>query len=370
MLLRPAARPGRDAASTTWSPTTPSRTTPAPSRSCSSASPRRSWWPRRRARASSPTCSASRRSASSPVEDGATLELGGRTLRFIHFPWVHWPETMLTWLEQDRILFSCDLFGAHLAAGDLAEPDACLAMEAAKRYYAEIMMPFRNVDRGTTCRRSRTCRSSIICPSHGPVHRRPQAHPRRLPRLARRRAEEPRRHRLRLDARQHEADGAAPRRGAGRARRAGGPVQPRHHRPRQAGHRPGGRRHHRAGLADRDRRRPPAGRQRRLRRQPAQAHGPLRRGRGLVQLGRQDGRPAHRPDAAAQARAARAGRGEGPARRPRTSPRSTGWRPPSRRSTRRCGAPEEAPEGDEARGRRPRASFVAPGQPAGRRGCR
>ena len=58
-----------------------------------------------------------------PVEDGAALELGGRTLRFIHFPWVHWPETMLTWLEQDRVLFSCDLFGAHLAVGDMVAPD-------------------------------------------------------------------------------------------------------------------------------------------------------------------------------------------------------------------------------------------------------
>jgi len=109
-----------------------------------------------------------------PVEDGATLELGGRTLRFIHFPWVHWPETMLTWLEQDQVLFPCDLFGAHLAAGELAEPDACVAMEAAKRYYAEIMMPFRNVIRNNLPKVTELP-VSMICPSHGPVHRRPQA---------------------------------------------------------------------------------------------------------------------------------------------------------------------------------------------------
>jgi len=42
------------------------------------------------------------------VEDGETLSLGDKTLKFIHTPWVHWPETMVTWLEEDKILFSCD----------------------------------------------------------------------------------------------------------------------------------------------------------------------------------------------------------------------------------------------------------------------
>jgi len=109
-----------------------------------------------------------------PAEDGAALELGGRRLRFIHFPWVHWPETMLTWLEQDRMLFSCDLFGAHLALGDMVAPDDCVAMEAAKRYYAEIMMPYRNVIRGNLPRVT-ALPVETICPSHGPVLHRPQA---------------------------------------------------------------------------------------------------------------------------------------------------------------------------------------------------
>ncbi|MHB1319503.1 MAG: oxygen-binding di-iron domain-containing protein, partial [Anaerolineae bacterium] len=42
------------------------------------------------------------------VADGETLSLGDRTLRFVHVPWVHWPETMVTYLEEERILFSCD----------------------------------------------------------------------------------------------------------------------------------------------------------------------------------------------------------------------------------------------------------------------
>ena len=49
------------------------------------------------------------------VEDGETLSLGDRTLEFIHAPWVHWPETMLTYLREEKILFTCDFFGSHLA---------------------------------------------------------------------------------------------------------------------------------------------------------------------------------------------------------------------------------------------------------------
>jgi len=56
------------------------------------------------------------------VEDRETLSLGDKTLEFIHAPWVHWPETMVTWLEEDKILFSCDFFGSHIATTDLLLP--------------------------------------------------------------------------------------------------------------------------------------------------------------------------------------------------------------------------------------------------------
>ena len=49
------------------------------------------------------------------VADGETLDLGGKTLEFIFAPWVHWPETMLTYLREDKVLFSCDFLGSHLA---------------------------------------------------------------------------------------------------------------------------------------------------------------------------------------------------------------------------------------------------------------
>ena len=77
------------------------------------------------------------------VEDGESISLGDKTLRFLHTPWVHWPETMSTYLPEDRILFSCDFFGSHLATSDLYAGDDPRVADAAKRYYAEIMMPFR-----------------------------------------------------------------------------------------------------------------------------------------------------------------------------------------------------------------------------------
>jgi flavorubredoxin len=106
------------------------------------------------------------------VDDGESVSLGGRTLKFIHFPWVHWPETMLTWCPELRTLFPCDLFGSHLAANELWAGDDPALLPAAKRYYAEIMMPFagliaKNLSKldGLGIR--------VIAPSHGPVHEKP-----------------------------------------------------------------------------------------------------------------------------------------------------------------------------------------------------
>jgi len=106
------------------------------------------------------------------VGDGETLSLGDRTLEFIHAPWVHWPETMLTYLEEERILFSCDLFGSHLATSDLFVSDERQSYEPAKRYFAEIMMPFRtSIEKHL--KRLEGYEIDIIAPSHGPLHARP-----------------------------------------------------------------------------------------------------------------------------------------------------------------------------------------------------
>jgi len=107
------------------------------------------------------------------VEDRETLSLGDRTLEFIFTPWVHWPETMVTYLRESKILFSCDWFGSHLAQSELAVTDEGRVYEAAKRYYAEIMMPFRTVIQNNM-KKIKELQVEMIAPSHGPVYEKPE----------------------------------------------------------------------------------------------------------------------------------------------------------------------------------------------------
>jgi flavorubredoxin len=106
------------------------------------------------------------------IADGQTLPLGGKTLQFFDIPWVHWPETMCTYLQEDHILFSCDFFGSHLATSSLYADEEPIVYESAKRYYAEIMMPFRPVIKKNLEKLGKL-RIDMIAPSHGPVYRNP-----------------------------------------------------------------------------------------------------------------------------------------------------------------------------------------------------
>ncbi len=107
------------------------------------------------------------------VEDGEELSLGDKTLKFVYIPWVHWPETMGTYLAEDKILFPCDLFGSHLATSSLFADDLAMLYESAKRYYAEIMMPFRTQVRKNIEKLSEY-EIEIIAPSHGPLYDKPE----------------------------------------------------------------------------------------------------------------------------------------------------------------------------------------------------
>jgi flavorubredoxin len=107
------------------------------------------------------------------IEDGQELSLGNKTLKFIFTPWVHWPETLSTWLAEDKILFSCDFFGSHLATSDLYVTDKSKVYECAKRYYAEIMMPFRGpIEKNLE--KIKNLDIKIIAPSHGPLYNEPK----------------------------------------------------------------------------------------------------------------------------------------------------------------------------------------------------
>jgi flavorubredoxin len=106
------------------------------------------------------------------VLDGETISLGNYSLKFIYTPWVHWPETMVTYLKEEKILFSCDFFGSHIATSDLYVTDEGRVYEAAKRYFAEIMMPFRvNIEKNLE--KLQGLAIEIIAPSHGPMYNNP-----------------------------------------------------------------------------------------------------------------------------------------------------------------------------------------------------
>ncbi len=105
------------------------------------------------------------------VKDGESIDLGGRTLRFVEAPMLHWPETMLTYLEESGVLFTCDFFGAHVAHG-LYDADVPELIPLAKRYFGEIMMPYRAMGRAAM-ERIRAMDVRMIAPSHGPIHKSP-----------------------------------------------------------------------------------------------------------------------------------------------------------------------------------------------------
>ncbi len=107
------------------------------------------------------------------IKDKETLSLGDRTFEFYLTPWTHWPETQITYLREDKILFPCDLFGSHKGTSDLYVTDESEIYQSAKRYYAEIMMPFRNSIKGYV-EMVKALNPAMIAPSHGPIYRRPQ----------------------------------------------------------------------------------------------------------------------------------------------------------------------------------------------------
>ncbi len=105
------------------------------------------------------------------VKDGDTVDLGGRTLRFIMAPFLHWPDTMFTKLEEDNLLFSCDAFGAHYCATNSMFNDEVEDFTSAREFYFDCLMrPFKDkvlmaIDK------IRTDTIDMICPSHGPILR-------------------------------------------------------------------------------------------------------------------------------------------------------------------------------------------------------
>jgi flavorubredoxin len=104
------------------------------------------------------------------VKDGDTLDLGNKTLRFIAAPNLHWPDTIFTWLEEDRILFTCDAFGAHYCSEEIFD-DLSGDYEKYFRYYFDVILKPYSKFMIRAIEKIRPLDISMIATGHGPVLR-------------------------------------------------------------------------------------------------------------------------------------------------------------------------------------------------------
>ncbi len=104
------------------------------------------------------------------VKDGDSLDLGNKTLRFIGAPNLHWPDTIYTYLEEDKILFTCDSFGAHYCPDHLFDDEAGDFDEAFTYYFNVILRPFSKFML-KAIEKIRDLDISMIATGHGPVLR-------------------------------------------------------------------------------------------------------------------------------------------------------------------------------------------------------
>lgn len=112
------------------------------------------------------------------VDGGDTIALGNRTLTFLKTPMVHWPESMFTYVPEEKLLFSMDAFGQHYATSERFDDEVALAttIDEARAYYANIVMPFgRPV--ANLLKQAATMDIAMIAPAHGVIWRR---HPERI----------------------------------------------------------------------------------------------------------------------------------------------------------------------------------------------
>jgi len=106
------------------------------------------------------------------VKSGDTLKIGKRTLHFVHTPMVHWPDSMVTYVPEEKIIFSSDAFGQHIATAERFddELDWGILKEEAGKYYANIVLPY-----GEQTKKALEAVSGLtiemVCPDHGVIWR-------------------------------------------------------------------------------------------------------------------------------------------------------------------------------------------------------
>lgn len=112
------------------------------------------------------------------VKDGDVIDLGGRTVTFLETKMLHWPDSMVSYLNEEKLLFSQDGFGMHLASSERFDDELPLPLleHEAKKYYANILLPFsRQVLKVLDRLSEAKLEFDIIAPDHGPIWRKNQA---------------------------------------------------------------------------------------------------------------------------------------------------------------------------------------------------
>lgn len=104
------------------------------------------------------------------VKDGDTLDLGNKTLKFIAAPNLHWPDSIYTYLVEDKVLFSCDSFGAHYCSENMYSSFTGEYSDAFKYYFDVILKPFSRFML-KAIEKIEPLQLDYICPGHGPMHR-------------------------------------------------------------------------------------------------------------------------------------------------------------------------------------------------------
>ncbi len=104
------------------------------------------------------------------VKDGDVLDLGDKTLRFIGAPNLHWPDSIYTWLEEDKLLFTCDSFGCHFCDPGMFDDQVGDFDDAFKYYFDVILKPYSKFML-KAIEKIKPLDIHAICPGHGPVLR-------------------------------------------------------------------------------------------------------------------------------------------------------------------------------------------------------
>ncbi len=104
------------------------------------------------------------------VTTNDTVSLGDRTLRFLNTPYLHWPDTQCTYLEEEQILFSGDVFGCHFCDPRLFNDVVGDFRFSFEYYYAHIMRPFKSYVL-EALELIEPLPLTIVAPTHGPILR-------------------------------------------------------------------------------------------------------------------------------------------------------------------------------------------------------